>query len=69
MNAAKEGNMDTNGCSARLTRRKMLTCYECGYTSTDHTEFGLTNIEDPYYGMEDPYPGYEGDVVCNTCQR
>lgn len=45
-----------------------LTCYECGYTSTDHAKFGLINIEDPYYGMEDPYPGYEGDVVCNTCQ-
>lgn len=45
----------------------MYQCYECGYQSTDKSDFVTINIEPAHYGMDDPYPGYGGDTACLEC--
>ena len=42
-------------------------CYNCGYQSTDEGDFVEINVEEPRFGMDDPYPGYGGDTACLDC--
>ena len=44
-------------------------CYNCGHQSTDENDFVTVNVENPHYGMDDPYPGYDGDNACLDCAR
>jgi hypothetical protein len=45
-------------------RPESFSCIDCGHTSTDRDEFIIVNKEPPSLSMDNPYPGYEGDVIC-----
>ncbi|RLC99383.1 MAG: hypothetical protein DRI65_17290 [Chloroflexota bacterium] len=42
-------------------------CIECEFMSADLNDFTMVGIEEPSYSMNDPYPGYGGDPMCNEC--
>ena len=42
----------------------VFECANCGRRGLDAEFYQLVNVEPANYGMRDPYPGYNGDLVC-----
>ena len=47
-----------------MSEEERWACDYCGHPLKDD-EGHYENVEPANYGMNNPYPGYDGDFVCN----
>ena len=45
---------------------ELVGCANCGKPQRED-DMVLVNVEPAHYGMDDPYPGYAGDLYCREC--